>query len=90
MNRLVRIALSLFVSATLLVFVINRRLQGLPKIAPGDRLSDQEADRIHNEVLMLNVGFIVIAVMLVVGLGLLITALLRARKSKSSDPASHG
>lgn len=87
MNRLVRIALTLFASATVMVFLINRRLQELPKITPGDRLPDSELDRIHNEVLMINVGFVLIAVMLTAGLALIITAIVRARKQSA---APHG
>jgi hypothetical protein len=84
MNRLVRIALTLFVSATILVFLVLRRLQALPKVGPGERLPSQELDRIHSEVVMVNVGFVLIAAMLVAGLALIITAIVRARKSNAT------
>ena len=84
MNRLVRIALTLFVSATILVFLVNRRLQALPKISPSDHLPAQELDRIHNEVIMVNVGFVLIAAMLLVGLVLIVTAIIRAHKSTAT------
>jgi hypothetical protein len=86
MNRLVRIALTLFISATILIFLVNRRLQALPKITPGDRLqSDAEMDRIHSEVIMINVGMVLVGVMLVVGFALIITAIIRARKKPGAD-----
>jgi hypothetical protein len=84
MNRLVRIALTLFISATIMVFLINRRLQALPKISAGDRLPDSELDRIHNEVIMINVGFVLIAAMLLAGLALIVTAIIRAHKSTAT------
>lgn len=90
MNRLVRIALTLFVSATVMVFLINRRLVGLQEfrkfLTPDARLSDTELDRIHNEVIMINVGFVLIGIMLAAGLALIITAMVRAKKK----PAAHG
>ena len=90
MNRLVRIALTLFISATIMVFLINRRLQALPKISAGYRLPDSELDRIHNEVIMINVGFVLIAAMLLAGLALIIAALVRSRKKPAAAPESHG
>ena len=84
MNRLVRIALTLFVSATIMVFLINRRLQALPKISPDDRRSGAELDQLHGEVLMINVGMGLAAIMIAAGLALVITAIVRSRKSSGT------
>ncbi|WP_367872168.1 hypothetical protein [Luteolibacter sp. Populi] len=87
MNRLVRIALTLFVSATIMVFLVNRRLQAIPKIEPGDSRSSTELDQIHSEVLMINVGMGLAAIMIAGGLALIITVIVRTRKSSA---APHG
>ena len=87
MNRLVRIALTLFVSATIMVFLINRRLQAIPKIEPGDSRSSTELDQIHSEVLMINIGMGLAAIMLVAGVALVVIAIVRTRKSSA---APHG
>ena len=92
MNRLVRIALTLFASATIMVFLINRRLQALPKTSAGDKLPDSQLDQIHNEVVMINVGFVLIGAMLLAGIVLIITAIVRTRKQSSAAqaPESNG
>jgi hypothetical protein len=91
MNRLVRIALTLFISATIMVFLINRRLQALPKVEPGNRLPDSELTQIQNEVVMINFGFVLIGAMILAGLALIITAIIRNRKKPApAAPNSDG
>lgn len=81
MNRLIRIALTLFVSATVMVFLIRQRIDRLPQLSPGDRFAnDQQLDALHNEVIMINVGMGMAAVMLIAGLALIVTAIVRSRK----------
>lgn len=76
MNRLVRIALTLFLSASILVFLVLQRLERAKEMtgAPADA-----------ELQMAYIGMGLIAVMLVAGLTLIVTALVRSRKLPGSD-----
>lgn len=72
MNRLVRIALTLFLSASILVFLVLQRLErakGMNEIAAAAELQ------------MAYIGMGLIGVMLTTGLALIITALVRTRKN---------
>ena len=72
MNRLVRIALTLFISASILVFLVLQRLErakGMNEIAAAPELQ------------MAYIGMGLIGVMLTAGLVLIITALVRTRKN---------
>lgn len=72
MNRLVRIALTLFLSASILVFLVLQRLErakGMNEIAAAAELQ------------MAYIGMGLIGVMLTAGLALIITALVRTRKN---------
>lgn len=80
MNRLVRTALTLFASASVMIFLVLKRLENARTM-----VGDAQAA----EVQMAKLGMAITAVMLVIGLGLIVTAILRARKAKS-DPANHG
>jgi hypothetical protein len=76
MNRLVRIALTLFISASLLVFLVLQRLErakGMNEIAAAAELQ------------MANIGMVLIGIMLAAGLALIITALIRTRKNSAND-----
>ena len=76
MNRLVRIAATLFASASILVFLVLQRLErakGMNEIAAAAELQ------------MAYIGMALIAAMLVTGLVLIITALVRSRKNSGSD-----
>lgn len=76
MNRLVRIAVTLFLSASILVFLVLQRLErakGMNEIAAAAELR------------MASLGMFLIAAMLVSGLVLIITALVRSRKSSAKD-----
>lgn len=76
MNRLVRIALTLFLSASILVFLVLQRLErakGMNEIAAAAELQ------------MAYIGIGLIGLMLAAGLGLIITALVRTRKKSGSD-----
>ena len=76
MNRLVRIALTLFISASLLVFLVLQRLErakGMNEIAAAAELQ------------MAYIGMGLIGIMLAAGLALIITALVRTRKKSGSD-----
>jgi len=80
MNRLIRIALTLFASASVLIFVVLKRLENARNLVGDVRIS---------EIQMAYLGIGIASVMLAIGLGLVITAVIRARKAKS-DPANHG
>ncbi len=87
MNRLVRIAITLFVSATIMIFLIRRRLDHIPEIRAGELYqNDQLVDHTHNEILMSVAGMVITAIMLIAGLTLLVIAFLRSRKKS----AGHG
>jgi uncharacterized membrane protein len=76
MNRLVRIALTLFISASILVFLVLQRLErakGMNEIAAAPELQ------------MAYIGMGLIAVMLIAGLSLIGVALVRTRKKPGSD-----
>ncbi len=76
MNRLVRIAVTLFLSASILVFLVLQRLErakGMNEIAAASELQ------------MAYIGIGLIGLMLAAGLALIITALVRSRKSSGSD-----
>lgn len=80
MNRLIRTALTLFASASVMIFLVLKRLENARNMVGQAQAS---------EVQMAYLGIGIVAVMLVIGLGLVATAVLRARKAKS-DPANHG
>ena len=85
MNRLVRIALTLFVSATILIFLVLQRLQRAKEAgagADGDGLSQFA----RSELQMVYVGMAITGIMILAGLVLIILALVRSRKKS----APHG
>jgi len=83
MNRLVRTALTLFASASVMIFLVLKRLENARNMVGNAR---------DSEVQMAYLGMAITAVMLIIGLGLLATAIIRARKARKpeSDPANHG
>ena len=80
MNRLIRTALTLFASATVMIFLVLKRLEDARNMVGKAQAS---------EVQMAYLGIGIVAVMLIIGVGLVVTAVLRGRKAKS-DPANHG
>ncbi len=76
MNRHVRIALTLFLSASVLVFLVLQRLErakGMSEIAAAAELQ------------MAYIGMGLIGLMLVAGLSLIGIALVRTRKNSAND-----
>lgn len=73
MNRLVRIALTLFVSSTILILLIKQRLKEAEGLA-------EEA--LRNEAQMAAVGVIIAGALAAGGFVLIIVALARSRKKK--------
>ncbi len=84
MNRLVRIALTLFVSATVMIFLVLRRLEKAKEIAAID--DESLSAYAGNEIHMAYFGLGIAGVMLLGGVALLTTAFLHSRKK----PAGHG
>lgn len=85
MNRLVRIALTLFASATVLIFLVLQRLQRAKEAgagADGDELSQFA----RSELQMAYTGMGIVAFMLLAGVALIVTAIVRSKKK----PAPHG
>ena len=80
MNRLIRSALTLFASASVLIFIVLKRLEDARNMVGKAQVS---------EVQMAYLGIGIAAIMLVIGLGLVATAVIRSRKAKA-DPANHG
>lgn len=76
MNRLVRIALTLFLSASLLVFLVLQRLQ---------RAKEMTEIAAADELKMAYIGMALIGLMLVAGLSLIGVALVRTRKNPDND-----
>jgi hypothetical protein len=80
MNRLIRTALTLFASSSVLIFIVLKRLE---------KARDMVGDVRVSEIQMAYLGIGMAALMLAIGLGLVITAVIRARKAKI-DPPNHG
>jgi len=80
MNRLIRTALTLFASASVLIFIVLKRLEDARNMVGDVR---------NSEIQMAYLGIGIAAIMLVIGLGLVVTAVIRARKAKR-DLANHG
>ena len=79
MNRLIRTALTLFASASIMIFIVLKRLEKARNLVGDVRVS---------EIQMAYLGMIIAAVMLLIGLGLVVTAVVRSRRAKKS--ANHG
>lgn len=71
MNRLIRIAVTLFASASIMIFLVLQRLE---------RARDMTGRASESEFQMACLGIGVVAIMLVAGLALIITAIVRSRK----------
>ena len=80
MNRLIRTALTLFASSSVMIFIVLKRLESARNMVGQAQAS---------EIRMAYLGIGLVGVMLAIGLGLIIAAIVRARKAKS-DPANHG
>ena len=76
MHRLVRIAATLFASASILVFLVLQRL---------DRAKGMNEIAAAAELRMAALGMALIVAMLVAGLVLIITAIVRTRKKSNPD-----
>ena len=72
MNRLVRIALTLFASASVLVFLVLKRLEQAKEMTGIEAAS---------EVQMARFGMVIVGTMLLAGIALLVTAFIRSRKN---------
>lgn len=79
MNRPVRIAFTLFVSASILIVLVLKRLERAKALATG--ADDSLATFAENEIQMAYTGMGICALMLVGGVALLVTAWVRSRKS---------
>ena len=77
MNRLVRIALTLFVSASILIFLVLQRLQEAKQMT---------GTAAQSEIQMAYFGMVIVGAMLLAGLALIVTAIVRSRKKS----AGHG
>jgi hypothetical protein len=84
MNRLVRIALTLFVSATVLIFLVLQRLQRAKEASAG-LPHGSHSPMAESEFQMVYIGMGLVGVMLAVGIGLIITAIIRSRKKPGAD-----
>jgi hypothetical protein len=76
MNRLVRISLTLFISASILVFLVLQRLE---------RAKEMNEIAAAAELQMAYIGMGLIGLMLVAGLSLIGVALVRTRKNSAND-----
>ena len=84
MNRLVRIALTLFISATILIFLVLQRLQRAKEAAAHLRGGSQHP-LAESEFLMAYIGMGLVGLMLAIGMGLIITAIIKGRRKPGND-----
>lgn len=76
MNRLVRIALTLFLSSSVLVFLVLQRLE---------RAKSMSEIAAASELKMAYIGMGLIGLMLIAGLSLIGVVLVRTRKNSAND-----
>ena len=86
MNRLVRIALTLFVSATILIFLVLQRLQRAREIGGTGTDAGELSQFAKSELQMAYIGMGIVGIMLIAGVALIVTAIARSKKK----PAPHG
>ncbi|MCW1885712.1 hypothetical protein OKA04_13310 [Luteolibacter flavescens] len=79
MNRLIRIALTLFAAASLLIVLVSKRLENARNMIGGNP---------ESEIQMAYLGIGIAGAMLIIGLGLIITAVIRSKKARKSG--DHG
>ena len=84
MNRLVRIALTLFISATILIFLVLQRLQRAKEASVG-LPSGSHSELAKSELQMVYIGMGLVGLMLAAGVGLIIAAIIRARKNAGTN-----
>ena len=84
MNRLVRIALTLFVSATILIFLVLQRLERAKEASAG-LPAGSHSELAKSELQMVYIGMGLVGLMLAIGVGLIIAAIIRARKQPRAD-----
>ncbi|WP_193211774.1 hypothetical protein [Luteolibacter marinus] len=76
MNRLVRIALTLFIAASVLILLVLKRLE---------RAKEMIGSQADSEVQMAYFGMGIVALMMIGGIVLLITAWVRSRKKPAGN-----
>ncbi|MCW1915791.1 hypothetical protein OJ996_19550 [Luteolibacter sp. GHJ8] len=81
MNRLVRIALTLFISASILIFLVLQRLQRAKEAAASLR-GGTHNPMAESEFQMVYIGMGIVGVMLAAGIGLIIAAIIKGRQQK--------
>ena len=86
MNRLIRIALTLFVSATILIFLVLQRLERAREIGGTSEGGDELNQLARSELQMAYIGMGFVALLLAAGLVLIGMAIARSRKK----PDPHG
>lgn len=85
MNRPVRIALTLFVSATILIFLVLQRLE---KAQQAQKLHSHGANEIaQSEQQMVYIGLGMVGLMLLAGIVLVVKAMIQARREKAEAAA---
>jgi|GEM_PF-5615133 len=85
MNRLVRIALTLFASATILVLLVRQRLQRLKGL--GDEAAEEF---VRSESQMALVGLILAGLLAVIGFILIIVSIGRGRRRANQALSGDG
>lgn len=73
MNRLIRIALTLFASSTILVFLVRQRLEKVEGLAE---------ETVRSEAQMAAIGIIIAGALAAVGFVLIIVSIARSRKER--------
>lgn len=76
MNRLVRIALTLFIASSILTFLVLKRLE---------RAKEMFGSQADSELQMAYFGMGIAAFLMIGGVGLMITAFVRSRKKPADN-----
>lgn len=85
-KRLVRVAIFLFLGASIMIFLVLQRLERA-KAIQDQYPKNAKVEAANAEVQMAYIGMGIVGLMLLAGTGLMITALVRSRK-KPGLPAS--
>lgn len=87
MNRLIRISGTLFISATILLFIVRQRANRIAEIEQDGISGDDLRTYVDNESQMVVAGLVIAGLLITAALATLVTYIVKSRKPK---PGSDG